>query len=145
MLPPRLPGNPPRVPTGYRSRLQERLPAVAESVAAMRHAVVACAEESGASARQCEDIALAVSEAVGNAAVHAYPEGRPGDVTLVAWADERLLHVVVSDDGVGIHPRIDSPGLKLGLAIIGQMAEQLTLESRQATPGLRVHMTFAID
>jgi serine/threonine-protein kinase RsbW len=133
------------VTTGYRSRLQERLPARPESIAPLRRAVVAYAGGNGASDRQCEDIALAVSEALSNAVLHAYiGHDVAGDVGVDAWFAERVLEVVVEDSGVGMTPRTDSPGLGLGLALIGRLTEQLRIESPDSTPGVRMHMTFTI-
>jgi serine/threonine-protein kinase RsbW/stage II sporulation protein AB (anti-sigma F factor) len=138
-------GRPTNVPTGYQSRLKECLPARAENIALLRRAVVAYAGSNGASERQREDIALAVSEALSNAVLHAYV-GRdsPGDVGVDAWIDERALEVVVCDDGVGMLPRADSPGLGLGLSLIARMTEHLEVESPDATRGMRLRMTFAI-
>ena len=56
----------------YQERLHDRLPALPESIAPLRHSVLGFASDSGASERQREDIALAVSEALSNAVVHAY-------------------------------------------------------------------------
>ena len=133
------------VPTGYQSRLKESLPARAENIALLRRAVVAYAGSHGASERQREDIALAISEALSNAVLHAYI-GResPGEVGVDAWVDDRALRVIVHDDGVGMLPRTDSPGLGLGLSLIARMAEHLEVESPDAQPGMRLRMTFAI-
>jgi anti-sigma regulatory factor (Ser/Thr protein kinase) len=133
------------VSTDYQSRLQERLPAQAQSIAPLRRAVVAYAGSNGASERQREDIALAVSEALSNAVLHAYVgHDVAGDVIVDARIDERVLEVVVEDDGGGMTPRTDSPGLGLGLALIGRLTEQMRIESPDSAPGVRVHMTFVI-
>jgi serine/threonine-protein kinase RsbW/stage II sporulation protein AB (anti-sigma F factor) len=133
------------VPTGYELRLKECLPARAENIALLRRAVVAYAGSNGASERQREDIALAVSEALSNAVLHAYVgHDSPGDVGVDAWVDERALRVVVCDDGVGMLPRTDSPGLGLGLSLIARMTEHLEVESPDAAPGMRLRMTFVI-
>jgi anti-sigma regulatory factor (Ser/Thr protein kinase) len=133
------------VSTGYQSRLKECLPARAENIALLRRAVVAYAGSNGASERQREDIALAVSEALSNAVLHAYiGDDSPGDVGVDAWVDERALLVVVCDDGVGMLPRTDSPGLGLGLSLIARMTQHLEVESPDATRGMRLRMTFAI-
>lgn len=131
--------------TGYESRLKECLPARAENIALLRRAVVAYAGSNGASERQREDIALAVSEALSNAVLHAYVgHDSPGDVGVNAWVDGCALRVVVCDDGVGMLPRTDSPGLGLGLSLIARTTEHLEVESPDATPGTRLRMTFAI-
>jgi serine/threonine-protein kinase RsbW len=111
----------------------------------LRRAVVDFASGHGASDRQREDIALAVSEALSNAVMHAYVgHASPGIMRVKACMHERWLEVVVSDQGVGMLPRADSPGLGIGLALIGRITERLELESRESIPGLRVRMTFAI-
>jgi serine/threonine-protein kinase RsbW len=145
VLPAHPPGTPSRMSTGYHARLQERLPARPESIAPLRRAVVAYAARNGASDRQREDVALAVSEALSNAVLHAYvgSEGT-GEVGVDAWIEERRLTVRVYDDGIGMTPRADSPGLGLGLALIARMTEQMRIESRDSTPGTGVRMTFAL-
>ena len=138
-------GRPISVSTGFQSRLRESLPARAENIAPLRRAVVAYAGSNGASERQREDIALAVSEALSNAVLHAYVgHERPGDVGVDAWIDERALMVVVCDEGVGMLPRPDSPGLGLGLPLIARMTEHLEVASPDTMPGMRLRMTFAI-
>jgi serine/threonine-protein kinase RsbW len=133
------------VSTRTESRLKERLPARPESVARLRRAVVAYADSNGASDRQREDIALAVSEALSNAVVHAYAgHDRPGDVGVEAWIGDSVLHVAVSDDGGGMLPRTDSPGLGLGLALMGRITERLELGRHDAMSGVCVRMTFSI-
>jgi serine/threonine-protein kinase RsbW len=132
------------VPTDYQTRLQQSLTARAENVAPLRRAVVAYAASQGASEPQREDIALAVSEALNNAVVHAYVGRAAGDVSVGAWIADRLLHVVVTDRGRGINPRPDRSGPHLGLPLISRVAERLELERHGDAAGLRVSMAFAI-
>ncbi len=128
-----------------RRQLERCLQAQPESVAALRHAVVEFAAGNGASQELCEDIALAVSEAVSNSVLHAYVDhDAPGMVALKAWTRPSSLEVVVCDEGRGMRPRSDSPGLGLGLGVMGSMSEQLVLEDVDPPPGSRVRMTFAI-
>jgi anti-sigma regulatory factor (Ser/Thr protein kinase) len=124
--------------------LHEQLPARPQSIGQLRHAVVEFAGSSGASPRQCATIALAVSEALSNAVIHAYVDhDAPGLMGVDALLHERSLEVVVCDAGGGMRPRIDSPGSGLGLPLIASMTEQF--EIRDTMPGVSVHMTFAID
>lgn len=130
---------------GYTSRVELCLAAQPQSIAPLRRAVVTFARDHGASAPECDDIALAVSEALSNVVVHAYVgRDRPGDICVRAWTEDDALQISVCDDGIGMVPRPDSPGLGLGLAIIGRVADHVQLESRDDTPGLRVHMTFVL-
>ena len=51
------------------------------------------------------------------------------------------LHVTVSDDGVGMVPRLDSPGLGVGLPFIAHLADTLDIE-HSPDGGTRLSMTF---
>ena len=62
---------------------------------------------------------LVVNEAVTNAVVHAFEGREPGTITLTLLAPPGALVAVVADDGVGMAHRTDSPGLGMGLAMIG--------------------------
>lgn len=123
----------------------ERLAAHPRSVARARDCVTAVAVAHGASAAQCHAIALAVSEAVANAIVHAYAGAGGGIIELRTWVDERRLVALVRDDGVGMGHAPASDGLGLGLALIARLSDHLEVESLSATTGTRVQMTFSID
>jgi diguanylate cyclase (GGDEF)-like protein len=128
---------------GLRVRPRERLPARPASVATLRRGVVAFAARGGASERQLDDVALAVSEALNNAVVHAYARiDIPGTVAVDAWMSERWLHVLVRDEGSGMVPHVASPGLGLGLPLIARLARQLVIE--ESARGTSVRMSFAI-
>lgn len=121
------------------------MPALPDSIGPLRRAVTSYAQANGATAQQCEDVALAASEALSNVVLHAYVgHDTPGDVRVEAWLDDRELNVSIADDGIGMTPRVDSPGLGLGLAIIGRVCDRMRLESLDAGPGVCVCMTFAI-
>lgn len=47
------------------------------------------------------DVKTAVSEAVTNSVVHAYPGGL-GDIEMSSWYDDNEIHIIVKDYGVGI-------------------------------------------
>jgi anti-sigma regulatory factor (Ser/Thr protein kinase) len=106
--------------------LEITLPARAENVAVVRHAVGGLGEVLDVDDQTLSDIKLAVTEACTNVVVHAYP-GSEGPMGLRASIDDRRLHLVVLDRGRGIVPRPDSPGLGLGLPLIATLAESLEL------------------
>ena len=84
------------------------------------------------------DVALAVSEAITNAVVHAYRDESAGPVRVVACAEPRRLVVVVRDHGCGMSPNPGSPGLGLGLSVIGRLAAELNIERPDAGGGTRL-------
>ena len=121
----------------------ETYPAVPESIAAMRVTIGRLAAQAGAPPSTVEGVKLAVSEAATNVVVHAYHEAnQPGFIHLEAAVEAGELRVSVADSGPGIRPHDDSPGLGLGLAIIGQLADHVEL--LQGGTGLHVLMRFAV-
>ena len=110
------------------------------SVTEARHLVVALARELGASEY---DVALAVSEAVGNAVVHAFVGREPGTVRLTAKRQRDRLVVTVIDDGIGMKPNLDSPGLGMGVSLITRSADEVRFDSAEG--GTTVSMGFSID
>ena len=105
--------------------LELELPATPISVKTARHAV---AEFCNGHALDHWAVALAVTEAVAIAVVHAYRDGDPGLVYVAASLEDGSLAVVVSDDGQGMTPRTDSPGVGLGLALIANLTDAMRIE-----------------
>jgi serine/threonine-protein kinase RsbW len=122
--------------------LRLRVPAVATEVATVRYAVVKAATAHGIAGRPREDIALAVSEACANVVMHAYRhEATPGPLAVDAYRDDGEFFVVVCDEGIGMAPRTDSPGLGLGLGLIAGLAKRLEIGSQDPV-GATVTMVF---
>ncbi len=120
------------------------LPAVPGTVRQLRTRVTAFAQAAGMPFELLDDVALAVSETVTNAVVHAYAAApEPGQVRVRCHVAEERLVVEVTDDGVGIVWRDDSPGLGQGLAIVGALAEALAVTLSPGGHGTTVTMTFA--
>lgn len=113
-----------------------------ESVPRARQAVVGLAAQAGASDEQVDAIRLATSEALTNVVVHAY-DGLPGMIHVRAAVAGDGLSVSVSDDGAGLHPRVDRRGMGLGLALIAEAAEELAVRKRP-TGGTELEMRFAV-
>ena len=62
--------------------------------------------------------------------MHAYVGLAVGSVTLAAATVQRSLRVTITDEG-GMVPRTDSPGLGLGVRVMGRLADGLEI----STPG----------
>jgi serine/threonine-protein kinase RsbW/stage II sporulation protein AB (anti-sigma F factor) len=126
-------------------RLTLSQPARPESVGLLRRELVTYARANGASEETCQAVALAVSEALTNAVVHGYADRAPGELIVEAWQDEDgYLVVVVCDEGPGIRPRMDSPGLGLGLSLMAQVAAEVRVANRSQSPGAMVLLRFAL-
>jgi anti-sigma regulatory factor (Ser/Thr protein kinase) len=118
------------------------LPARAENVAVVRHAFGGLGEALQMPEQVLSDIKLAVTEACTNVVIHAYPEGE-GPMEVRAHLGGDRLRVVVRDEGRGVVPRADSPGLGLGLPLIATLTESLELGTG-ADEATEVSMTFRI-
>ena len=120
------------------------VPAERDQVAPLRHRVVAHAAEHNVAEPPINDLALAVSEAVTNAVVHAFRTREPGHVTvsLDIEPDINRVEVVVVDDGDGMVPRPDTPGLGLGLPLIAQVSETFQIGTPATGSGTEIRMTF---
>jgi anti-sigma regulatory factor (Ser/Thr protein kinase) len=139
-----LSGTPRRVYCDMEGEVELELPAVPASVQRVRDAVraLAAGRVSGLG-----DVDLAVTEAATNVVVHAYRDRAAGDapgvLRLAVRREDGFLRVSIADDGVGLSPRHDSPGLGFGLGLIARFADELEIE--QISPGTRVIMRFKLS
>jgi anti-sigma regulatory factor (Ser/Thr protein kinase) len=118
---------------------------VPESTPRLRRAVTRFASEAGAAGGTVENISLAVSEAITNAVVHAYTdEPEPGAVRITAVVEAGWIHITVGDDGRGMVPRLDSPGLGLGLPLISQTADAFDVHHAESG-GTELRMSFRLS
>lgn len=122
--------------------------ATRDSAAALRHAVLAVAADVGLAGEQRENLEIAVSEAVANVIEHAYRDApQPGRIYLEAYTADDELSVVVRDEGCGMAPRVDSPGLGLGLPLMSRLTDSLQIErgwTAGAREGVTVRLAFAL-
>jgi stage II sporulation protein AB (anti-sigma F factor) len=127
-------------------RLERQAPARAEELAGLRTAVWRYATDLGASTEVGQAVRLAVGEALTNVVMHAYVGRDPGAMTVRAWrGDDDHLNVEVLDEGHGLIPRADSPGLGLGMGLMAQMADDLRITNREGRPGTVVFLRFALE
>ena len=120
------------------------LPARAENVAVVRHAFGGLGDALDIEDQVLADVKLAVTEACTNVVIHAYERDDLGDLEVDATIDDERLTVVIRDNGRGIVPRPDSPGLGLGLPLIATLAETLEL-GKDGDEHTEVRMTFRLD
>jgi anti-sigma regulatory factor (Ser/Thr protein kinase) len=124
--------------------IRRALPAVPSTVTALRTAVATFVTDAGLGEPLLTGVKLAVSEAVTNAVVHAYVDAdQPGEVRLVARLDGDRVLVTVADDGCGMIPRLDSPGLGVGLPFIAHATDTLDIQHGD-TGGTELRMSFRI-
>ena len=82
-------------------QVQLDLSSDATNVAVARDALAELARRVGA---RVDDVKIAVSEAVGNAVVHAYRGGETGTIRVTGRRKRGRLVVTVADDGIGHDP-----------------------------------------
>jgi anti-sigma regulatory factor (Ser/Thr protein kinase) len=128
------------------SGLQMSLPARAENVAVVRHAIAGLAEQIGMDEAATADLKTVVTEASMNVVVHAYPEGQVGLLEVEAVPDEGGLTVAVRDSGRGISPRpnVDRPSLRIGLALIAALSSSFEIRGGvERGTEIRMHLPLS--
>ena len=128
--------------TGLNDRpfIRESFPAVAASVPLARSVITDWAQEAGADREQVDQIRLAVSEALTNVVLYAYP-WRTGEIYVTARMAGNELWVLIADSGCGIHAGRDTEGLGLGLALISKMTDGFSVVER-SSGGTELRLRF---
>jgi serine/threonine-protein kinase RsbW len=102
-----------------------RLPARAEELRNVRHALRAWLAGQGTPPDAAADLALAAHEAAANVVEHAYRDGA-GDVIVRARRDDEELLVVVQDEGHWRSPsRTDQRGR--GLTVMRRLVDEVVI------------------
>ena len=123
-------------------------PAVGAAVTDARLHVTRWLRAAGDDQLMIDDVGLAVSEACTNAVVHAYRDDRTHGITddsrfrVVTERAEQIVTVTVSDEGCGMVPRADSPGLGLGVSLIAAMSDRVVVGTQPDGSGTVVAMSF---
>ena len=122
-------------------------PSRAENVGLCRVAAATFAANAGFSVAEIEEIKVAVSEAVSNVVVHAYPGGE-GALTLHCEELADGISISVRDDGVGIEDverarqasyTTDPERMGLGFVFMESFSDEFSVESAPGR-GTRVEM-----
>ena len=122
--------------------LRESYPAVANSIPEARQAVTDFALNAGADSEQIDAIRLAVTEAMTNVVLYAYP-WRTGHIHLTGRVAGNELWLLIADAGCGIHAGRDSEGLGLGLALISHLTDGFSVVERSCG-GTELRLRFAL-
>lgn len=129
--------------------------AISENEGFARNAVAAFCAVLDPTIDQINDIKTAVSEAVTNVVVHAYPNGGENNIVTVKTSlDDDTVHIVVSDNGVGIDDiehamqpffttKPDEERSGMGFTVMESFTDKLTV-SRNMPTGTVVSMTKTI-
>ena len=134
--------------TEDRSGLQMSLPARAENVAVVRHALAGLAERIGMDDAGVADLKTVVTEACMNVVVHAYPGKDPGPIEIEAIPELEGLTVAVRDFGMGIRPQpeADRPSLRIGLTLIAALSRSFEIRGGiDRGTEIRMHLSLRAD
>lgn len=116
------------------------LPAEPQSVSRARRAVL---DALKGIAVDRDAVGVVVSEAVTNAVLHAYRDrDQPGQVHVTADLHEEGVEISVADEGLGMRPRHDSPGVGLGMPLIADLADSVIVSNQGR--GTRVAAHFLL-
>jgi anti-sigma regulatory factor (Ser/Thr protein kinase) len=130
-----------RADTGWPDAVISSIPrAEPSTVSDTRRMLVAFAAHFGARPDVLRDVAQAVTEAVANVVVHAYPPGATGPVQVVAEVADGALEVLVIDHGGGFRPG-RSDGAGLGLSMIAAATARLRISPHEPS-GTEIWMRF---
>ncbi|MEX2106436.1 MAG: ATP-binding protein [Solirubrobacterales bacterium] len=122
------------------------LPARAENVSVVRHALAGLADRIGMDELGIGDLKTVVTEACMNVVVHAYPTDHPGPLEVEAFPEASGLTVVVRDYGMGIQPRpdVDRPSLRIGLTLIAALSQSFEIKGG-VDRGTEIRMHLALE
>ena len=125
-----------------RPGLRATFPGTPAGVGEIRQRVADVARRAGLDERRIDDVRLATSEAASNAVVHAYRDGPTGEIRVSVEVQAEELLIVIADDGPGMVPRPDSPGLGLGLPVITTVSDRMEVVSEHG--GTELHIAFRL-
>nr|WP_264051373.1 histidine kinase dimerization/phosphoacceptor domain -containing protein [Methylobacterium sp. FF17] len=98
------------------------------------------------SAAMAAPLALMLHELATNAVRHAFPNSRPGRVTITAQRSDGSLRMLIEDDGVGLAGSPPNPA-GFGRSLVEMVVRQLrgVVVWSDVSPGTRVEITVPLD
>jgi serine/threonine-protein kinase RsbW len=128
------------------ARVEFTLPARADNVPLVRHALAGLAEALEMDASVVADLKTVVTEACTNVVLHAYDPESVGPMEVEAWPEDGCLLVAVRDYGHGIRPLADveQQSLRLGLPLIAALTHSFEVRG-EVDRGTEVRMKVPIS
>ena len=128
--------------------------ALSENEGFARSTIAAFCTKLNPSLEEIMDIKTAVSEAVTNSVVHAYPD-KPGDIKIHVVFDCNEVRISITDFGVGIHDinlakepfyttKPDQERSGMGFTVMESFMDSVEL-SNNTTKGVTVKMTKKLN
>lgn len=130
------------------AKVEFSLPARAENVALVRHAIAGFAEVLEMEGAEIADLKTVVTEACMNVVTHAYEGDQIGPLEVDAWAEGGDLVVSVRDYGSGIRPLADVErrSLRLGLPLMAALTSSFEISrGRGGGTEIRMRMPIAVN
>lgn len=125
-------------------------PARAEYVVLARLAMAGLGRTARIDDETVADLKLALSEAVNNAVLHAYPD-EPGSVRITYELAPERVSIIVEDEGRGFEPtqlpklsRTELREDSMGMTIVAAVVDSVTIERRADAPGMRLRFEKAL-
>jgi len=123
------------------------LPATAENVPLLRHALAGLGEALEMEGPTIADLKTVITEACMNVVAHAYDTAAsPGPLEVSAAVGDETLEVAVRDYGQGIRPLADVErrSLRLGLPLIAALTDSFEVQSGGSELGTRIIMRMPL-
>ncbi len=99
-------------------------------------------KDGGTAEPPLNDIGVALSEAVTNVVNHAYVGRDPGSMRVRVEIGPQEVEVSVEDQGSGMVPRPDTPGLGLGMPLIATLSDRFDVRA-PSSGGTRLCIWFS--
>ncbi len=137
------------------NQMQLKFLSLSENESFARACVAAFCVSINPTVDELTDIKTAVSEAVTNCVVHAYPKN-PGEITLSVTLYENAINIVISDNGIGIKdikqarepffttkPEQERSGM--GFTVMESFMDELEVTKTPLCNGICINMTKYIN